>query len=160
MPELTTIDRINFNLRLPYTGAARLLLGQLVIHTPKKVYAYYEATSGCIGYQFKGAQKLKGRGPLPASAQIAPLDYRVSTSPVSLKQVKGVEGNFYPITPFMVSYSGINRGDFGIHADKNVPGSAGCIVLPMPIQWHLFEQLMQVVRSTGVKDLPLSVNYL
>lgn len=56
--------------------------------------------------------------------------YTVVTKPADLRNVKGVEGNGYPITPFAVTTkNGTERSDFLIHRDANVPGSMGCIVL-------------------------------
>ncbi len=71
-------------------------------------------------------------GVLPPTYELAqPLPfYSVAVNPVNLKDVKGVEGNGYPITPFEVkTKDGGTRSDLLIHRDANVPGSMGCIVL-------------------------------
>jgi hypothetical protein len=73
--------------------------------------------------------------------------------------VKGVEGNFYKIDPHAVTTDkGGFRGDFGIHRDANVPGSMGCIVMNAE-KFALFEQTMKKLASTGVKRIPLFIQY-
>ncbi|GET43002.1 hypothetical protein [Microseira wollei] len=73
--------------------------------------------------------------------------------------VKGIEGMFYPIKPF-VQVNGIQRGDFGIHADANVPGSAGCIVLPPKGNgWKVFPERMTEIAAAGLFRIPLPVVY-
>ncbi|HAA28895.1 MAG TPA: hypothetical protein DCE56_15920 [Cyanobacteria bacterium UBA8553] len=73
---------------------------------------------------------------------------------------KGIEGNFYPIKPFTVAIDGKNRGDFGIHKDANVPGSAGCITLSIDgVRWQRFEKQMSAIRRAGINRIPLQVVY-
>lgn len=86
------------------------------------------------------------------------IQWRVKLQPVYLP-VKGVEGNFYPISPHQVitDRNGI-RSDFGIHRDANVPGSMGCIVMSDSRFWS-FETEMNNLRSRGVTELPLFVTY-
>lgn len=162
MKQLTTAlyQRFDFNLRLPYAGVPRLLEGQLILQGLNGVLETWKATSGCVGYQFKGSQRLKGRGCLPSHLQIDRDGYTVALAPVDLTPLKGVEGNFYRILPFEVRVNGIIRGDFGIHRDANVPGSAGCIVITREADWKKFEKTMLLVRGAGIRELPLKVNYL
>jgi len=77
------------------------------------------ATSGAAGYQYAGAHSVRGKGCLPPAK-----DWKISTSGYYLA-TKGVEGNFYHITPDPRA----GRGEIGLHRDANVPGSSGCIVV-------------------------------
>jgi hypothetical protein len=115
------------------------------------------ATSGIAGFQYTNSWKFKGRGCLPPSSPR--INYTVSTNRLWLPNVKGVEGSFYAISPFSVNVGGINRGDFGIHYDSNVPGSAGCIVLPIQAQWDTFRNKMQEYRGKGFQAVDLLVDY-
>jgi hypothetical protein len=90
-------------------------------------------TSGLGMYQRIGGWSKQGGGVCPATYQCNPTfpNYWVQTQPVDLSDVKGVEGEAYPITPFeVVTKEGVKRSDLLIHRDANVPGSMGCIVLP------------------------------
>ena len=85
--------------------------------------------------------------------------YTVSTQPIPLDHVKGVEGNFYQILPFaVVTDEGGKRSDFGIHKDANAPGSLGCPVMSSD-RFSQFEQAMRELRTQGISDLPLFVQY-
>lgn len=151
--------KLQFILKLPYKATTRLLLGQLELFNTGLIEDTFQATSGCIGNQYKGAWTLKGKGPLPHSSLLPERCYWVKTAPISLKHVKGVEGNFYPILPFTVHVNGRERGDFGVHADRNAPGSAGCIVLPSIAEWAFFQASMEGAREEGVEKIPLTVDY-
>jgi hypothetical protein len=74
-------------------------------------------------------------------------------------QTKGIEGNFYHILPNSVNIHGISRGEFGIHFDANVPGSAGCIVLRSKQEWEGFQRLMSHYKEVGLETVPLSILY-
>jgi hypothetical protein len=91
------------------------------------------ATSGLGMYQKIGGWSKQGGGVCPAAYQCNPTfaNHWMQVAPVDLSDVRGVEGNAYPITPFEVrTKEGIIRSDLLIHRDANVPGSMGCIVLP------------------------------
>jgi hypothetical protein len=91
------------------------------------------ATSGLGMYQHVGGWSKQGGGVCPAAYQCNPTfaNHWVRVAPVDLSNVKGVEGDAYPITPFAVTTKeGVERSDLLIHRDANVPGSMGCIVLP------------------------------
>ncbi len=77
-----------------------------------------------------------GKGPIPANNVIGVDCYSVSTTPIYMPGVKGVEGNFYKINPHMVTVNGLKRGDFGVHFDANAPGSSGCVVLRTSVGWE------------------------
>jgi hypothetical protein len=114
------------------------------------------AASGLPGYQDWEAQNIKGAGILPR-ADLAKIPcYYVDTNPVHLPGVPGVEGNFYPITPFIVANG---RGDFGIHYDANVEGSAGCVVIKNHDAWDAFQTRMADYKSQGISKIPLQVFY-
>jgi hypothetical protein len=118
------------------------------------------ATSGTVGNQSQSSQGARGRGVIPRQDQVSLSKYKVDTVPINLPSVKGVEGTFYRITPYMVKLkSGIERGDFGIHFDANVPGSAGCIVIRNRPAYKAFEVLMAKIAAEGVKQVPLLIEY-
>nr|MDJ0601794.1 hypothetical protein [Crocosphaera sp.] len=60
--------------------------------------------------------------------------YMVDVRPLTLSN-PGIEGKFYKINPHLVDVGGVTRGDFGIHADRNVPGTAGCIGIESESDW-------------------------
>ena len=72
---------------------------------------------------------------------------------------RGFEGNFYVINPHLVMVNGVERGDFGVHFDANVPGSSGCVVLRTDIGWEAFGKDMKALANSGVKEIPLLVSY-
>lgn len=119
----------------------------------------YIATSGLPNYQNFDWLAFPGRGPIPPN-QITGIDsYDIETTPIYMPSVKGVEGNFYKITPYMVKVNGKERGDFGVHFDANVPGSSGCVVLRTAVGWQAFEKDMKNLLTSGVKQIPLLVSY-
>jgi hypothetical protein len=144
------------------TNALDLQVGrlELIDLTNNRVVDRYIATSGCPGFQGFEDQSYRGKGPIPRTdlAQIA--TYKVGTVPIDLSATKGIAGNFYIISPALVKLkSGETRGDFGIHFDANVPGSAGCIVIENQDAFKSFEQTMRGVADGGVKEIPLLVGY-
>lgn len=152
---------MEFYLHLPHVSTRVLVQGFLLLKQDSgKAGLKLQATSGCSGFQYLGSWKFKGRGPLPPSQLIAPQKYTVSTQRLWLPHVKGVEGSFYAIAPFSVPVtSDINRGDFGVHFDANVPGSAGCIVLPIQSHWDTFRRFMADCSARKIQQIPLSVVY-
>ncbi|MBD2773177.1 hypothetical protein ICL16_14150 [Iningainema sp. BLCCT55] len=60
----------------------------------------------------------------------------------------------------MVQINGRQRGDFGVHRDANIPGSAGCIVLGTAPGWAGFQADMQKLAASGVRVIPLLVSYI
>lgn len=119
----------------------------------------YIATSGLPGNQNDGDWVKRGRG-LIVPDEVTGKQYKVSTTPVYLPAVKGVEGNFYTISPYLVESGAGQRGDFGIHFDANVPGSAGCIVLETKRGWAAFERDIKKILAEGVKEIPLDITYI
>lgn len=104
-------------------------------------------------------QSRPGAGPIPRCDRVGLDHYTVSTKPINLKHVRGVEGNFYKINPYLVKVDGVQRGDFGIHRDANVPGSAGCVVIRNDHAWADFEKMMSHYQAAGVQEVALIVSY-
>ena len=144
-----------FEMKLPSSTVKSLVLGKLYLSTDKENIKF-QATSGIGGFQHKGAWNTPRKGMIPPRD-----DYFVSTNRLWLPQVKGVEGSFYPITPFSVKTdNGTTRGDFGIHFDANVPGTAGCIALPLQSHWDIFREEMKKYNDKRIKQIPLIVRYV
>lgn len=118
----------------------------------------FQATSGLPGFQSLGSSSKRGKGRIPTCFQAQIPNYFVKTQPVYLPHVKGVNGNFYPITPFAVSVMGNPRSDLGIHNDTNVPGSSGCLVITLNNHWKLFETEMQKLAKQGISQVMLIVS--
>ena len=119
----------------------------------------YIATSGLPNNQRFDCLSSPGRGSIPPNSSIGIDCYLVATSPIYMPGVKGVEGNFYKISPDEVTINGMQRGDFGVHFDRNVPGSSGCVVLRTDTGWQAFEKDMKLLLTSGVKQIPLLVSY-
>lgn len=148
-----------FSMKLPYERHLKTLVtGKLTLEVDG-ISQTFTATSGCIGYQYHGAQAIKGKGAIPTQRMVGIPSYSVSTNKLWLPHVKGIEGSFFPIAPFQVKLSSGIRGDFGIHFDANVPGSAGCIVLPKQHDWTAFLEAMKWLARSGIKAVPLQVSY-
>ena len=99
-------------------------------------------------------------GMLPPQYRVPKLkNWSVLTKPIPLDLIKGVEGNFYKLSPYEVTTDrGGVRSDFGIHKDANAPGSLGCIVMS-PDRFMNFELAMAYFRKHDIKQLPLLVQY-
>ncbi|MCC3439360.1 MAG: L,D-transpeptidase [Microcoleus sp. PH2017_29_MFU_D_A] len=130
-----------------------LIYGSLKLTYPDKGYIEYSATSGCTQWQQPGDEWARGKGPIPSG-----FEYQIPTVPYWLP-TRGIEGFFFHITPDPVSESGHVRSELGIHFDANVPGSAGCIVLKNFPGWQRFCDRMEAIAKSGIKSIPLSVNY-
>ncbi|MFB2833490.1 hypothetical protein [Floridanema evergladense] len=141
-----------FSMKLHDTS--QLVYGNLALIYPSGETINYLCTSGCTGFQDKDDQWVRARGPIPQRE-----DYFVPTKPYYLP-TKGIEGNFYHIQPDPVkNAAGIIRGEFGIHFDANVPGSAGCIVFKNRSGWRAFEERMIAIHKLGIKTISLKVEY-
>jgi hypothetical protein len=133
-----------------------LIEGTLKFYRNGELFNEYRATSSVAGKQANGAWKKRG-GLIPPSTEIAK-EYLVDVKPIYMPKVKGVEGNFYVISPYSVpTEGGVTRGDFGIHFDANVPGSLGCVVLRTRRGWEAFQR---DIAATGLKQVPLVVEYI
>ena len=155
------IPKLSFTMDLPKQSSRELCVGNLSIELPGEKPIIFEATSGHPPYQFEGSTTLKGRGPIPGCSFAQVPFYEVLTTGLFMPKVKGVEGTFYQIIPSLVTLKGTNlqRGDFGIHFDANVPGSAGCVALRHQKDWDSFRGLMVKFAKEGIRKIPLEVEY-
>lgn len=147
---------------LELRSSSSILWGKLdLLYLPEfRVIERYIATSGTAGNQTQSSQAARGKGCIPRQDQVGIQHYLVKTTPLSLPKIRGVEGSFFPITPFMVKFkSGIERGDFGIHFDANVPGSAGCIVIKNRPAYADFEKRMAQLKKEEEEEIPLLIEY-
>lgn len=134
--------------------------GRLTLNHLKEGHkAIWVATSSTADKQGAEDFNLKG-GLIPPQYRCGIPCWQVHTVPIPMPSVKGVEGNFYKIDPHVVKAqpSGTERGDFGIHLDANVPGSAGCIVMNKE-RFNDFESQMKKLAGQGIKSIPLFVQY-
>lgn len=100
-------------------------------------------------------------GVIPPEYRVPGLkSWTVLTDPIPMPNNPGVRGNFYKINPHTVrTTEKVERGDFGIHLDANVPGSMGCIVMDKT-RFASFEKWMTRLREDyHIKSLPLHVAY-
>lgn len=136
-----------------------LIEGRLLLLNSASIVNTYIATSGLPNNQRFDCLSSPGRGPIPQNSLIGVDCYQVSTTPIYMPIVRGVEGNFYKIDPHEVTINGTLRGDFGVHFDANVPGSSGCVVLRTELGWQAFEKDMKFLFNSGIKQIPLLVSY-
>ncbi|MGB5768951.1 MAG: hypothetical protein WBM32_03640 [Crocosphaera sp.] len=118
-----------------------------------KIEGIFKALSG-VG----GREDQPMRGPLPSQKNVQTTRYMVDSDPLILSN-PGIAGKFYKINPHLVKVKGTTRGDFGIHFDANVPGTAGCIGIEDPQQWAAFKELMKHYSQSGLTQIPLLVAY-
>ena len=149
---------LRFSMLLPNVPESVLKVGNL-IYKNNGLTETFAATTGSVGNQYRGCQNKIRKGCLPSHISVGIKNYEVSTQRLWLPQVKGIEGSFFPIQPFSVDIRGTIRGDFGIHFDANVPGSAGCIVLRTQAGWTRFLEIMASLNTRRIKSVPLHVNY-
>lgn len=129
-----------------------LIYGNLQLVYPDDRAIDYIATSGCANWQQPGDEWVRGKGPIPAG------EYEIPSEPYYL-ETRGIEGDFFHITPDpVVSDKGI-RAELGLHFDANVPGSAGCVVLKNREGWLRLCDRLASIADRGVKILPLTVKY-
>lgn len=88
-----------------------LIDGRLILvdKSTDEIQEVYIVSSGLPGYQEFDDLNLVGHGSIPPFFK----PYQVATSPLYEPEVRGVEGNFYPITPSTVVFGEQERGDFG-----------------------------------------------
>lgn len=129
--------------------------GKLIaVNTKKgKIDGAYRALSG-VG----GEENQRMLGPIPSQSKIKQPHYKVDVIPLTLSN-PGIAGKFYKINPHMINVRGKTRGDFGIHADRNVPGTAGCIGIESEKEWVEFKALMLDYQRAGLRQIPLLVSY-
>jgi len=148
------MSRFKLEFTMQLEPASELLWGNLRLIYPDAGAINYLATSGCTGWQQANDQWARARGPLPEG-----FDYKIPTTPYHL-DTRGVEGDFFHITPDPVSDSeGGTRSELGIHFDANVPGSAGCIVLRNRRGWLAFCDRLSKIAALSINKIPLTVRY-
>lgn len=144
------MHKLIFTLNL--AESSDLIYGNLQLVYPTGEAIDYLATSGCAGWQRPGDEWVRGKGPIPAG------EYKIPSEPYYLA-TRGVEGDFFHVTPDpVVSDKGI-RAELGLHFDANVPGSAGCIVFANWSGWRRFCDRMASIAHLGIESLPLTVKY-
>lgn len=144
-----------FNMDVPPKSPV-LASGKLILVNNSSKMAF-SATSGLPGYQSLDSAGIRGKGRIPTCEQANLHCYRVATTPIAMPKIRGVEGSFYPITPYRVLVGNNKRGDFGIHYDANVPGSAGCIVIRQRDHWKLFQEIMDQLWERDIIAVDLYV---
>lgn len=152
---------LTFAMVLPQYPSPYLQTGNFKYKGKESIFHSWTCTSGLPNYQYSGSTRLKGKGPIPSCEYAQVECYEVSTKAVDRSQVKGVEGSFYPIAPYLVTLKGglLERGDFGVHFDANVPGSSGCIVFRIQREWDEFRLLMNQFQLSKIDKLRLHVRY-
>jgi hypothetical protein len=138
--------------KMELTASNALVEGTLALTYPDGSAIKYLATSGCTQWQQPGDEWMRGKGPIPAG------EYQIPTTPYHL-DTKGIEGDFFHITPDPVASPLGTRSELGIHYDANMPGSAGCIVLRNREGWERFCDRLHAIAKSGIKSIPLSVKY-
>jgi hypothetical protein len=53
----------------------------------------------------------------------------------------------------------MGRGDFGLHFDAGVEGSAGCVVIKNEPAWATLESRLSTFLSAGIEEIPLLIFY-
>lgn len=124
LSELPNTSVVTAVFKFPASHSTRLLMeGTLQFYRGANKEIEVLATSGSIGYQYRGAEKIVGKGQIPEGNH-----WKINTKGYWL-DTKGVEGIFFHITPDPYRGNGFSRSELGLHRDANVPGSAGCIVV-------------------------------
>lgn len=134
--------------------------GKLFVRTKSK-YLKFHATTGLPGFQDLRDCGTRMKGGIPPCELVSVANYTVSTSPTPMPKLRGVEGNFYQIFPYLnrvrVNDHIYTRGDFGIHQDAGVLGTAGCIGVTKGMHWKAFELTMKELLESGINFVPLFV---
>lgn len=122
LPNTSVVTAV-FRLSLSVNRSSKLIEGHLNFYRGGNIEIGVGATSGAIGYQYRGAEKIRGKGQIPEGRL-----WKINTGGYWL-DTRGVEGMFYHITPDPYKGDGFVRAEIGLHRDANAPGSAGCIVV-------------------------------
>ena len=134
---------LRFQMDLSDTPEDSLILGELAIMEGDKADKTFTVTSGIPPYQHKRSEHLIKKGPIPSCDSVDLNGYFVNTQPLDRRETVGIEGNFYWVDiPPKVTINRVERSEFGIHFDANVPGSAGCIVFQNQADWKFFQGFM------------------
>lgn len=142
-------------------ASSSLVVGLLTLYKDGAAINSYRATSARAGHQNLGDWNYTG-GLLPPTTEIVEHTGKglsVATKPLIL-DVKGVNGEFYPISPYNTDTDGDNRGDWGIHRDIDPrPGTMGCIGLKTETGMAALIKDMSTIAKAGVGSIELEVVY-
>jgi hypothetical protein len=119
----------------------------------------YDTTSGLPGWQAPVDISARAKGPIPNPEAVKRKSYFVATRPIDSRGVKGIEGNFYPIIPETVQLPSKTRGSFGVHADKNVPGTAGCLGVTKDSDWKRIQEQFAKIAKLSIDKISLVITY-
>jgi hypothetical protein len=158
MPDKTT-DKYSFKFTLDTAQTSDLIEGSLKLYKNGEVINEYRATSSTKANQKDGSW-LKRHGLIPPSKDLKGKGYQVDTTAIYMPEKPGIRGNFYKITPFIVSTDGDDRGDFGFHRDIGEDGSWGCVVLMSARGWEAIQRDIANIAAVGIKQVPLVVEYI
>lgn len=141
--------------------SSNLIIGLLTLYKDGAAINSYRATSSRAGKQNLGSWNYTG-GLLPPTTEIIEHTGKglsVATKPIIL-DIKGVNGEFYPIYPYNTDTDGDNRGDFGVHRDIDPrPGTMGCVGLKTEAGMLAFIRDMALIAKLGIPTLELEVVY-
>lgn len=151
--------KLKFVLDTNRTG--QLIIGTLTLYRDGSEVNSFKATSSYPQNQFDGSWNKTG-GLIPPTSEVIEHCGRgltVKTTPLIL-DIKGVNGEFYPILPYNMDTDGDNRGDWGIHRDIDPrPGTMGCVGLKTEKGMTALIREMKVIANTGQTTIPLEVVY-
>lgn len=143
-----------------YNRTEKFRFGRLYLQTDKK-HLKFQATSGLQNYQKQSDCWRRGLAGIPPCELVSISTYSVDTSPSPMLKTKGIEGNFYRVYPFSnnvkMSHGVYARGDFGIHQDAGIKGTAGCIGITKGVHWQVFQIEMQALVVQGISSIKLFV---
>lgn len=143
-----------------YDRTEKFRFGRLYLKTKEK-HLIFQATSGLLGHQRIVDCGTRGKGGIPPCEFVGISTYSVSTHSIPMPNKRGIEGNFYQIFPYSnqvkINDGVYTRGDFGIHQDAGVKGTAGCIGITKGVHWKVFEIEMQSLVVQGVSSVELLV---
>lgn len=141
-------------------GGGNFRFGKLILATTDKNLRFH-ATSGLLNFQDISSCGTSNRGAIPPCELVGISEYTVSTNPIFMPEKRGIEGNFYRILPYsnrvQVNDRISARGDFGIHADMGIKGTAGCVGLTRGKHWEVYQREMKFLFDEGIDWLPLFV---
>ncbi len=154
-------DTYKFKFALDAESSNSLIIGLLTLYKNGAAINSYRATSSYTGNQQLGTWNYTG-GLLPPTSEIIQHTGRglsVATKPIIL-DIKGVNGEFYPINPYNTDTDGQNRGDWGIHRDIDPrPGTMGCIGLKSENGMKALIRDMAMIVAAGQTVAELEVVY-
>lgn len=134
--------------------------GKLILKTHEKNLRF-QVTSGLMNFQDIRDCGTRRKGGIPPCKYVGIPHYSVATSPIPMNEKRGIEGNFYQIFPYLndvvINNSTQSRGDFGVHKDAGIKGTAGCVGITKGMHWDVFESEIKRLRLQGVNYIPLFV---